>query len=551
MTVFVFGHRNPDTDAICSALAYADFLRRTGMPDAVAACCGPANQRTEFALKTAGLTPPRIIMDVRPEVEDICRRDVVTADESDVFYEVYQKMNAHELRAIPVVSGDRLVGIVTLLDLMGLIFQGGVDPIRSRQVVSTLDKIVAMLGGEFDYGIDTARADDLIVMVGAMSAEGFSQRLGKFPASQVLVVSGDRPSIQLPAIERGVRAIVVTGGYKLSDGLLQLAKSRGVTVINSPFDTATTTMRIKAARSIESVISRDFESLTPKMPVARAKGIILRSNQPIFPVIDGDRLFGVMSKTDLASPPRAKLVLVDHNELGQAVHGAEEAEILEVLDHHRLGASIQTSYPIRFVNEPVGSTCTLVARKFRQAGIIPTPGIALCMASGMISDTLLLRSPTTTDVDRETLDWLRPLCEVDLEKYAAEFFAIGSALRNSPTAAVVREDCKRFEEGGVEFSISQIEEIGFDLFWQRKDDLHQALVDLAEKDRLAFSALMVTDIATDSSLLLLSSEPDGWDEMNHPHLEKNLYKLDKVVSRKKQLLPLILSLLETRPVEQG
>lgn len=551
MAVFVFGHRNPDTDAICSALAYADFLRRTGMPDAVAACCGPANQRTEFALKTAGLSPPRIIMDVRPEVEDICRREVVTAEESDVFYEVYQKMNSHELRAIPVVSGDRLVGIVTLLDLMGLIFQGGVDPIRSRQIVSTLDKIVAMLGGEFEYGVDTARADDLIVMVGAMSAEGFSQRLGKFPASQVLVVSGDRPSIQLPAIERGVRAIVVTGGYKLSDGLLQLAKSRGVTVINSPFDTATTTMRIKAARSIESVILRDFESLTPKMPVARAKGIILRSNQPIFPVTDGDRLFGVMSKTDLASPPRAKLVLVDHNELGQAVHGAEEAEILEVLDHHRLGASIQTSYPIRFVNEPVGSTCTLVARKFRQAGIIPTPGIALCMASGMISDTLLLRSPTTTDVDRETLDWLRPLCGVDLDKYAAEFFAIGSALRNSPAAAVVREDCKRFEEGGVEFSISQIEEIGFDLFWQRKDDLHQALVDLADKDRLAFSALMVTDIATDSSLLLLSSEPDGWDEMNHPHLEKNLYKLDNVVSRKKQLLPLILSLLETRPVEQG
>lgn len=551
MTVFVFGHRNPDTDAICSALAYADFLRRTGMPDAVAACCGPANQRTEFALKTAGLPPPRIIMDVRPEVEDICRRDVVTADESDVFYEVYQKMNAHELRAIPVVSGDRLVGIVTLLDLMGLIFQGGVDPIHSRQIVSTLDKIVALLGGEFEYGVDTARADDLIVMVGAMSAEGFSQRLGKFPASQVLVVSGDRPSIQLPAIERGVRAIVVTGGYRLSDGLLQLAKSRGVTVINSPFDTATTTMRIKAARSIESVILRDFESLTPKMPVARAKGIILRSNQPIFPVIDGDRLVGVMSKTDLASPPRAKLVLVDHNELGQAVHGADEAEILEVLDHHRLGASIQTSYPIRFVNEPVGSTCTLVACKFRQAGIVPTPGIALCMASGMISDTLLLRSPTTTDVDRETLDWLRPLCGVDLDKYAAEFFAIGSALRNSPTAAVVREDCKRFEEGGVEFSISQIEEIGFDLFWQRKDDLHQALVDLAEKDRLAFSALMVTDIATDSSLLLLSSEPDGWDEMNHPHLEKNLYKLDNVVSRKKQLLPLILSLLETRPVEQG
>jgi manganese-dependent inorganic pyrophosphatase len=545
MTVFVFGHRNPDTDAICSAIAYADFLRRTGVPDAVAACCGPANLRTEFALKQAGLNPPRIIMDVRPEVEDICRRDVVTAEQSDVFYEVYQKMHEHALRAIPVLAQGKLVGIVSLLDLMELVFQGGVDPIESRQINSSLDKIVSILGADFEFAVDPERIDDLVVTVGAMSAEGFCQRLAMFPAHQILVVSGDRPTIQLPAIELGVRALVVTGGYRLSSGLLQLAKSRGVTVINSPYDTAATTMRIKAARTIDSVIQRDFLSLSPRTPIARAKQQILRSNQPIFPVVEGDRLVGVLSKTDLANPAKAKLVLVDHNELGQAVQGADEAEILEVLDHHRLGGSLQTNLPIRFVNEPVGSTCTLVAGKFRAAGITPTPGIALCMASGMISDTLFLRSPTTTEVDRATLEWLRPLCKLDLDQYANEFFEIGSALRNCPANDVVREDCKRFEDNGVEFSISQIEEIGFDLFWQRKADLHRALVELAEKDRLAFSALMVTDIATDSSLLLMSREPAGWEEMNHPHLEDNLYKLDSVVSRKKQLLPLILSLLDS------
>jgi manganese-dependent inorganic pyrophosphatase len=287
------------------------------------------------------------------------------------------------------------------------------------------------------------------------------------------------------------------------------------------------------------------------MPVARAKQQIFRSTQTIFPIVDGDRLIGVLSKTDLANPVKARLVLVDHNEMGQAVQGADEAEILEVLDHHRLGGSLQTSHPIRFVNEPVGSTCTLVAQKFRAAGIEPSPSIALCMASGMISDTLFLRSPTTTDVDRQTLSWLQQFSTTDLEKYAAEFFEVGSALRNCSPEAVVREDCKRFEDSGIEFSISQIEEIGFDLFWQRKEDLHKALVEMADHDRLAFSALMVTDIATNSSLLLMSREPAGWEEMNYPHLEDNLYKLDSVVSRKKQLLPLILSLLELSPPEQS
>lgn len=544
MSVYVFGHRNPDTDAICSAIAYADFLRRTGTPEAVAACCGPVNQRTEFALKRAGLSPPRIIMDVRPELDDVCKRDVVTARQGEVFYEVYQRLHEHSLRAIPVLNGGKLIGIVNLLDLMELVFQGGVDPVQSRRIHSSLDKIASVLDGDIEYGVETDRPDDLIVTVGAMSAEGFIQRLSMFPAQQMLVVSGDRPTIQLPAIEMGVRCLVISGGYQLSSGMMQLAKARGVTVIGSPYDTATTTMRIKAARAIDSVIDQNFLSLPARMPVAKAKQVVFRSNQTIFPVVDGERLIGVVSKTDLANPVKPRLVLVDHNEIGQAVQGADEAEILEVLDHHRLGGSLQTSHPIRFVNEPVGSTCTLVAMKYRAAGIDPSPAMALCMASGMISDTLYLRSPTTTQVDEEILGWLQQFSKIDLEQYAAEFFQVGSALRSCSPEEVVREDCKHFEDDGVQFSISQIEEIGFDLFWQRKADLHQALVDMARQERLAFSALMVTDIATNSSLLLMSQEPAGWDEMNYPHLEDNLYKLESVVSRKKQLLPLILSLLE-------
>ena len=550
MPVYVFGHRNPDTDAICSALAYADFLRQTTRPDAIAACCGTPNERTEFVLRKAGIASPKIMMDVRPELEDVCNRDPITATKGDVFFEVYQRMLDHGVRAIPVLDEEHNVtGIVTLLDLLQLMLRGGVDPIKSREVRTTLDKVVDVIGGSYQHSVDTDRVDELVVTVGAMSADGFTSRVRAFPSERLLVVSGDRPTIQLPAIETGARALVVTGGYQLSSGLLQLAEARGVTVINSPYDTATTTMRIKAAHLIDSVINPEFMKLPARMPVANARQQVYRSPQMVFPVVEGNRLVGVISKSDLVHPPRPQLVLVDHNEISQAVQGADEADVLEVLDHHRLGGSLKSTNPIRFNMEPVGSTCTLVARMFRSADIKPTAGIALCMASGMISDTLNLRSPTATDVDRDLLRWLQKYCEVNLDQFAGEFFQVGSALRSCDSDQVVREDCKEFEESGIRFSISQIEEIGFDLFWKRKEELSQSLEQLAAASELEFSALLVTDISSNGSLLLMSREPEGWEEINYPQLEDRLYQLDEVVSRKKQLLPLICSLLESTESE--
>jgi manganese-dependent inorganic pyrophosphatase len=545
MSVFVFGHRNPDTDAICSAIAYADLLQQTTRPDAVAACCGPPNKRTEYVLERAGLAPPRIIMDVRPSAEDLCRRDVITASYGESFHEVYRRMKAADLRAIPVVDDDRrVVGLLSVLDVMGLFFHNEHDPIKSRTVTTCLQKIHDVLDAGFQNIVDPERRDELMVMVGAMSAEGFTERMRKFAAERLIVVCGDRPSIHLPAIEHGVRVLVVTGGFTLSSGLVELARIRGVSVIQSPFDTLNTVLRIRSAQFIDPVVEREFVTIPAKAGLSEARAVVERSSQPVFPVVGDDgRLVGYSFKTDVINPPRPRLVLVDHNELAQAVSGAEDAEIVEVLDHHRLGGGLKSTQPIRFINEPVGSTCTLVARQFRAAGIVPSPAIALCMASGIISDTLFLRSPTTTDTDRQVLDWLAGLCPVDLEQYAREFFEIGSALRSKPALGVIGEDCKEFTEHGVRFSISQIEETGFDLFWERKDELRAALEDFAERHQLDFSALLVTDVVSQSSLLLLSHESEAWEEINYPRLDRGLYELRNVVSRKKQLLPLLSQLI--------
>ena len=541
MSVFVFGHRNPDTDAICSAIAYADLLQKTTRPDAVAACCGPPNKRTEYVLERAGIAPPRIIMDVRPSAEDLCRKAVVTASFGESFHEVYRRMQAHDLRAIPVVDDDRRVeGVLSVLDVMSLFFDNEHDPVKSRTVSTSLEKIHGVLGGDFQHVVTPGQRDELMVMVGAMSAEGFTERMRKFAAQRLIVVCGDRPTIQLPAIEQGVRAVVVTGGFTLSSGLVELAKIRGVSLIQSPYDTVNTTLRLKSSQFIDPVVDTDVITIPGRATVAEARPLVERATQPVFPVVGDDgRLVGLAFKTDVISPPRPRLVLVDHNEIDQAVPGADEAEIVEVLDHHRLGGGLKSTQPIRFVMEPVGSTCTLVARQFRAAGIEPEPAIALAMASGIISDTLNLRSPTTTDVDRDVLVWLRGLCRVDLEAYAREFFEIGSALRSSAPADVIREDCKEFTEQGTRFSISQIEETGFDLFWERKEELRAALEEHARRQRLEFAALLITDVVTNGSLLLLSRESDAWEEVNYPRLDRGLYALEHVVSRKKQLLPLI------------
>ena len=545
MSVLVFGHRNPDTDAICSAIAYADLLQQTTRPDAVAACCGPPNKRTDFVLRRAGLQAPKIVMDVRPQVEDVCRRDIVTASFGDTFHEAYDRMKKWDLRAIPVVDADRrVVGVLSVLHLMDLFFHDEGNPLKARTVTSSLQKICEVLGGSFQHVIQPEQRDELLVMVGAMSAEGFTERMHRFPSDRLIVVCGDRPTIQLPAIEHGVRAIVVTGGFSLSAGLVELARARNVSVILSPFDTVNTTMRLKSSQFIDPVVDIDFITVSAKSTVTAARSIVERSPQPVFPVVTDDGvLVGLSFKSDLINPPKPQLVLVDHNELGQAVNGADEAEIIEVLDHHRLGGGLKSRQPIRFINEPVGSTCTLVARQFRASGIVPLPGIALCMASGIISDTLSLRSPTTTDIDREALDWLRGLCNVDLEQYAREFFEIGSALRSSTPAEVIGEDCKEFTEHDVRFSISQIEETGFDLFWERKDELRAALEDFARRGKLEFSALLVTDVVSNGSLLLLSGESAAWDDINYPRLDRSLYSLKNIVSRKKQLLPLISQLI--------
>jgi manganese-dependent inorganic pyrophosphatase len=473
MSIYVIGHKNPDTDAICSAIGYAHVLRHHGR-DAVAARCGEVNARTVFALEQAGVPQPRLVMDVRPNAGKICRREIITARDKDSLLVTFNHMRGKALRSLPVINDqDQWVGMVSLLKMVDMLLPptGGQ---AARVINSSLQRIAEAIGAKFQNAVEVEQEAEFIVTVGAMSAGSFQGRLKTFPPEKVVLVTGDRPTIQKPAIEYGVRCLVLTGGYPLDEELLAQAKARGVSVILSPYDTASTTVLIKSAKRVMDALLDDPIHFTEHDPIELIQQRVISSNQALFPVLDGeDKLVGVFSKSDLLNPPLTELVLVDHNEFSQAVGGATSAKVLEVVDHHRLGGGLSTREPIRFINEPVGSTSTIVARMCRDQKIPLPPGIALCLATGMISDTLMLTSPTTTDVDREILPWLGEQAGRDIQEYAESFFAAGSVLKVQTADEAVRGDCKEYVEGDWKLAVAQIEELGLERFWDRKEELQE------------------------------------------------------------------------------
>lgn len=545
--VWVIGHKNPDTDAICSAIAYANLLQQTRLPGAEAACCGTLNARTEWVLAQAGLSRPRLITDARPRASDVCRTGVTTARLSDSIFEAYHRMADSGFRSLPVVDeqGD-IVGILSLLDLLQLLIPTEIDGEAVRAVRTNIVSMAKVLGAEIvsrPEGEDTEV--DYIMMVAGSSEPVMAQRIAAFDAGRLLIITGDRAGVQLLAVETGVKCLVITGGFRPSSAILAAAREKGVTILATPRDTASSTQLIRGSRPIEHAVTRDFISFDPDTPLHLLQDRIQGLQQTLFPVLEpgARKLLGVFSRTDLVDPQRPRLILVDHNEFSQAVTGAEDAEIIEVMDHHRLSGDLVTREPVQFINKPVGSTCTIVARAFRSHGVEPSPAIATCICAGIISDTLNLTSPTATEEDRRILEWASQAAGIDVERFTEGFFAAGSILRSSTPEQAVGSDRKEYEERGYRVSISQVEEVGLNHFWPVQDALRDELRRLMKVHHLDIGCLLVTDVNRNNSLLLMEAPEEVLRRVQYPRKRPQLYRLDGVVSRKKQLFPWLSTLL--------
>ncbi len=543
--IFVIGHRNPDTDAICAAIGYAEFKRRTGMPEAVAARCGDTNDRIDFVLETFGVPAPRFVADVSPKVRDVMQSQVLSVTPDATAAEALSLMDEHDIRILPVLDSDRRCrGLLSLFKLSKFLFPAANRLVDSRRVLSSLNNLAKTLGGTLLAGSNADREEELVLMIGAMRIESFAQRLETLQPEKLAVVVGDRSNIQSLAIRFGVRVLVVIGGFPVEPHILEAARKKGVSVIASPHDTSTTASLCRSAVAIRHMLNEKFLSFRAEASLNAVKAEAASSGFAAFPVTDEEgRTVGILSKTDFLKPVARKLILVDHNELSQAVQGADEAEIIEIIDHHRLGA-LTTSQPILFRNEPVGSTSTIVADCFFRHGVELTRPIAGLLLAGLVSDTLNLTSPTTTPRDGEILARLEALAGVNARQFTEKLFASGSLLTLKSAPQAIATDAKEYREQGLAFSVAQIEEVGFDQFWKRKDELLTALENYRVRQKYIFAALMVTDVTCQQSLMLVAGEKRFVDRIDYPEPQPGVFELRDVVSRKKQLLPYLTHCLE-------
>jgi len=536
-TTFVIGHKNPDTDSIASAIALSELKSALGGGHFVPARAGDLNPQTEFILNRFNIQPPRYIADVHPRAKDIMSPGVVTVNEETPFHKVLELMRKEEVRFMPVLDPEgRPKGVLTLMEIAKRYLEAE----HSIEVTTSLKNIVETLGAKMKHDTLGGKELTLTVYIGAMSEEAFLYILGQEDPRKCAIIVGDRVDIQKRAVEKGVGLLIISGGFDVEKCVLDAAREKGVSIIVSPFDSATTSILVRVSTPALNICERSFETVSPddlvesiKYKAAVSAGLI---------VLDGSGVMqGVITKTDILKPSGLNLVLVDHNELSQAVDGAEKVNIVEVVDHHRIG-NFTCPLPIPFICEPVGSTSTLVAELFRRTGAPLKKEIAGLLLSGVLSDTVILKSPTTTARDREIVGWLEERSGLDHMALGKEIFGSTASLKSRGPEAVVGGDFKVFETKGKKFGIGQVETIGFDEFREEAMKLSEELVKARDKKELKLSALLVTDITQGTSLLLAVGDREVLYKLDYPRLGEGVYELKGVISRKKQVVPHILGL---------
>ncbi len=551
MQTIVIGHKNPDMDSICSAVAYAELKRLTGHAHVVPARAGNTNERIDFVLGKFGVEAPVLINDLSPRVSDVMEPRVISVRADSPIYDALQLIDKKRLRGLPVVDeNNRCLGLLSAFMVSHHLFPPREEAGSTRLITASLADIVTTFGGALVSGSLSAEPEDQILVVGAMAQDSFGPRLKDYQDQKVVLFVGDRPHIQELAIKARVHAIVVTGGLPVDEEIRAAARAANVTIISSPHDTATSVLLTRGAVRVQRMIETDYRSFQPDTSLDEARQLAAQSAGFIFPIIDDHgTLVGILSKSDFLKEIPRQLILVDHNELAQAVRGADKVPIVEILDHHKLGG-FSSDTPILFWNNPVGSTSSIVAMCYQQLGIPVPPPIAGLLMAGIISDTLNLTSPTTTPVDCDLLNRLSKTASVDPDELAGQIFSVGSPLLTMTAEQAINADCKPYSEAGHRFSVAQIEELSFAHFPEKSDALLAAINDFRTRHGLLFACLLVTDINDQTSLLLVQGAEAFLQKIDYPQHSPHIWTLAGVVSRKKQLLPYLLHCLaqmETKP----
>lgn len=533
--ILVFGHRNPDNDSICSAVAYAHLKNRTDAENVyLPVRLGPVPPETAWVFERFGLDLPEEIPHVKTRVRDVMTEDPVAVAWDETVLAAGRLMREHGVRALPVVRDGVVAGIVSAVTLAERYVQETevrgyhASPVR-------LASLAEVVGGRIVVGDpDALISGD--VLVGAMEPETMR---GYLKPGDVLIV-GDRKRTQPLALEAGVACLVVTGGKAPEPEVLEAARARGAAVVVTPHDTFAAARLADLSRPVHTVLDATVPLVGPEDLVEEIAEDLLASAHREAVVVDGSgALLGVVTRTDLVRGRRRRVVLVDHNETAQSAPGIEQAQVVEVIDHHRIG-DVQTAQPALFLNLPVGATATIVAQRYAELGVdVPEP-IAGILLSAILTDTVLLKSPTTTERDAEAAERLAARVGTTPVEFGLEMFDARARAEDEDVERAVGRDLKEYRVGEAVVAVGQVETVDAAKALERYGDVQDALERVRAQRGYDLLVLMVTDVLKEGSVLCAAGKTRLLERALGAQLIDGRVWVDGMLSRKKQLAPLLI-----------
>jgi len=541
--ILVIGHRNPDTDSIVSAVAYAELKRSLGSGNCFAARCGNLNLQTEYVLERFGVPSPEFVGELIPKVKNYMSRGATTVPHDTPLWQALEILNKGNFKMLPIVDDEGRLLSILHFNAFAQNMLKKIDPNRKGVFPTSVSLLVKTLGAQPVTEFESERVFQAQIAVAAYELDAFREHIDAMPPANTIVLVGNREDVQACVVERQVRVLIVTGGRTISRELKKQAEQKGVSVLISPYDTSTTSWLALYSSPVAHTGDAALKPVKEGDYIGAVKERLLTSVSRSLPVVDGERcVIGVLSQSDLMREADIDVIMVDHNELSQAVEGIENYRILEIIDHHRLG-NVHTSYPITFINRPVGSTSTIIATLYQDNRVPMRKEIASILLAGILSDTVILRSATTTETDRHMAEYLSTLTDLTIEGFGRDIMGAASLVARKPVDEILALDMKHFGEGKNSFTLSQVEVNTLTEIMDRKEEILQGLERQHAKTGGLFTALMVTDITELDSALFVKGDPVFLSRIRYPRVEENVYMLKGILSRKKQLVPCLTELI--------
>ncbi len=533
--ILVFGHINPDNDSICSAVAYAHLKNLKDAENVyVPARLGPLPSETTWVFSRFGVEPPALIEHVNTRVQDVMTEDVVTVNADDNMLVAGRSMREHGVRALPVLADGEVKGLLNVQILAErYIEETSIAGFREKPV--SVLQLARVMDGELLVGDDSTTLSGG-VLIGAMEP---STMQGYIKPGDTLIV-GDRLRTQPMAIESGVACIVITGGSRPEEDVLELAREKNVAIVVTKHDTYAAARLANMCHSAEEMMDTGILLVEPETLLSEATEDLLTSPHREAVVIDDDRTpLGMLTRTNVARGMRRRVILVDHNETSQSAIGIENADIVEIVDHHRVG-DVQTTGPILFVNHPVGSTATIVAERYREAGVDVPKAMAGLLLSAILSDTVLLKSPTACDLDHRVVEHLASVVGVNPIEFGMEMFRTRSSGHLFSAEDALKADLKEYRVGDVTVAIGQTETVELMRVMEHADELKLAMESLREAKGYDLVMLMVTDVVREGSEILVVGKMRLAERALGVSLTDGSAWMAGVLSRKKQIAALLI-----------